>query len=398
MAPRRTLAPFAALLSLSAHATLARAQNDYDDAMATAARLESAGHPREAAEALGPLGARFADDHALALRLGWLWFSAGDYDRAQAHYARALSLSGGSSIDARLGLAWTLLRRSEPAAARAAFERVLADAPQNASALEGVALARAAEPRTLRLWPSVWLGGQAYVNHPDRRFSASLTASLSAQLWDVVGVDLTWRGVAYDSLRAQGGRPPMPTGHLQQEFYLAAGITRPRYALRLHLGRLWDADNSLAPATLVGASARLSLHGALALEGSAGIFSDQTVLRAMASWDASLGEHFTLGPIASVQSAGGLGGSFGARVGWHSGAYSLSLSGRLGDETRTVSLIDALTFATTDRQRATVSVGARVPVSNGLSLAVNYDLMRLTPASSSSDATAHFITLGLVAR
>nr|MBK7065933.1 hypothetical protein [Deltaproteobacteria bacterium] len=74
---------------------------DYDATLAAAAP-ERDGHPAAAAATLAPLAAAFPEDHAVALRLAWLTFSSADYPSARRHYARALALSAGASVDARL--------------------------------------------------------------------------------------------------------------------------------------------------------------------------------------------------------------------------------------------------------------------------------------------------------
>jgi len=398
---RHLLAATALCLTASLSSVASAQPLDYDATLAAAARQERDGHPAAAAATLAPLAAAFPEDHAVALRLAWLTFSSADYPSARRHYARALALSDGASVDARLGLAWTLLRLGDPSAARSRFEALTADPTAGASAREGLSLARAAEPRPVRAWAGLYAGAQLYQGHPQRRLSLSVTPSLTLQLHDLVLLGATYRAIDYDLLTAppQPGRPPSSSRHLQQEFYASAGITRPGYALRLHYGRLWDADNAIAPANLFGASARVALHGELYAELSVAAFSDETVVRALGSWSAALSERWSLGPTASVQSGStGLGGSIGALVSYRRDGYSLSLSGRYGDERRTVSLDSALTFATDDRIRGGVSLSARIPLGRGISLLPSYDWLHLTTGDAlhATDADAHFLTLGVL--
>ncbi len=397
---RRTAA-VTALLAATAAAASASAQTtpDYDAAMEGAARLERAGRPRDAAASLDALAAAFPEDHALSLRLGWLWFSAGSYEPARRHYERALALSGDQSCDARLGLAWTLLRLHDPSAARAQFERLVALYPDRPEARQGLSLSLAAEPRPVRAWASLWLGAQLYQSHPQRRSSLSVTPSLTLQFMDLVVVGATYRAVSYDLATPQLGRPPTLARYTQQEFYGSVGIARPTFAVRLHAGALWDPANPLAPATVLGLSGRLDLHGELLAEASATVFSDYTATRLAASWAAALSPSWSLGPTASLQvTDGAAGGSLGAQLAWRSGGYGLSLSGRYGDERRLTSLNDSLTFATDDHIRAAMSVGFRAPLGGGLSLAIHYDWLHLLTgdATRATDADAHFITAALL--
>lgn len=414
----RRNAPASALLSLAvlSHAGVAAAQ-DYDAAMALAASREATGNVREAAASLDALHAVYPQDFALSLRLGWLWFQAGDNHAARTRYRHALTLSDDTSRDARLGLGWSLLRLHEASAARDEFARLLSLDATDASAREGHALALAALPTPLRVWASLWLGAQAYVNHPQRSWSVSGTASVTAQILDVAVLGLTYRAVDYSvtsttSSTVQpppprpGLPPPPPTTqsrtttamNLQQELHVMGGVARPAWALRAHLGRLWDSSNSMAPAWIFGVSGRLALHGELTAELSDTLFADHSAVRAVGAWAASLGGGWSLGPVATAQRFNGsFGGSLGAVAGWRGDGYAASLSARYGDEVRPTSLVEALTFATDDHVRGTLSLSGLVPLSHGLSLALRYDGLLLTTSASAGavDASAHFFTAAL---
>ncbi len=397
-----TTARITASLSLCATLSLARgaaAQSDgYDDAMRAAAALEARGRHREAADALDSISARFPQDHALALRLGWLRFQSGDHAAARRHYERALSLSAGDSFEARLGLAWTLLRLGEASSSRAEFERALAASPDDASAREGLALARAAEPRPVRVWASLWTAAGAYAGHPQRRLALSVAPSVTLQFMDLVVAGATYRVTGYDFATPQPGRPPTFSWSAQQELYVSAGVARRDYALRLHLGRIWDASSRIAPATVLGATARFSLRGTLLFEASGASYTDYTALRAAGSWAARLSDAWSLGPVASAQYGNGTaGGSIGALVAWARDGFGASLSARYGDERRPTYLNESLTLATNDRVRAAVSVAGRAPLGRGLSLTVGYDWLRLTTGDAARpvDADAHYFSAGV---
>jgi len=371
---------------------------DYDAAMAEAARLEQAGQPREAARSLDALAVAFPDDHALALRLGWLWFQAHDYTSARRHYTRALALSAGASTDSRLGLAWSLFRLGEYTAAREEFERVVAQSPSDASAREGLGLARAAEPRAVRAWASVWVGGQLYRNHPLRRYSYSVAPSLTLQFNDLVTAGVTYRLVNYDYLARQPGRPPTYWMALQQELHAAVGVARTGYAVRLHFGYAWDANNTALPAYVFGVSSRFTLRGELRAEASGTIFPDYSSARVAGAWDARLSDTWTLGPVLAAQYANGTaGGSIGARVGMRVRSFALSLTGRVGDELRPTWLAESITFATNDHVRAAVSATGRVELGRGYGLMFSYDWLRLNASDGvrTTDADAHFLSAGI---
>ena len=402
-----------AMLTLSlTRASVALAQSEYDDAMESAARREARGEHREAAAGLDPLAARYPQDYALALRLGWLWFQAGEHGLARRRYESALRLSGDTSHDARLGLAWTLLRANETSDARSEFERLVALDATDSSAREGLSLSRASTPRPLRVWASLWFGAQFYANHPSRSWSLSVTPSVTAQILDTVVIGLTYRAVDYATTQRTTTQPPPPAPSLplpplrtlsttstalQQELHAMAGIARPNWAIRAHLGRMWDGSNAMAPATAFGVSGRLSLAGDLSAELSDTVFADQSVVRAVAAWSASLSDRWSLGPVASAQVAGGrFGGSIGALVAWRHDGHEVSLAARYGDERRPTSLVEALTWATSDDVRGTLSIGGAIPLGRGLALALRYDgLLLSTTNSGRVDASAHFFTSAL---
>lgn len=79
-------------------------------------------------EELLELRARFPQDYALALEVGWLAFEAERYDLAEAAYTDAAQLSGGSR-DAVLGLAWTRQRTGDREGARELLDSLDADDP-----------------------------------------------------------------------------------------------------------------------------------------------------------------------------------------------------------------------------------------------------------------------------
>ncbi|MCB9688352.1 MAG: tetratricopeptide repeat protein [Alphaproteobacteria bacterium] len=79
-------------------------------------------------EELEALRARYPQDYALALEVGWLAFQEGRYALAEEAYTDAATLSGGSR-DAVLGLAWTRQRLGDRRGALALLDQLDADDP-----------------------------------------------------------------------------------------------------------------------------------------------------------------------------------------------------------------------------------------------------------------------------
>jgi tetratricopeptide (TPR) repeat protein len=77
------------------------------------------------------------NDFTATSRLAWIHFSQAQYAEAEAHYRRAVTAYP-ASAEMRTGLGWTLLKLGRGKEARAAFEQVLAFAPDQLSAREGL--------------------------------------------------------------------------------------------------------------------------------------------------------------------------------------------------------------------------------------------------------------------
>ena len=95
-------------------------------------RFAEAKKHADAALAIAP------QDFTALSKLGYIEYSLLRYEPAEAAYRRALALHPGS-VDLRAGLGWALLRQRRLPEAREQLERVLAVAPDHASAKEGLA-------------------------------------------------------------------------------------------------------------------------------------------------------------------------------------------------------------------------------------------------------------------
>ncbi|MBL0278347.1 MAG: tetratricopeptide repeat protein [Anaeromyxobacter sp.] len=89
-------------------------------------------------QALGEEVLRLApNDFTAVSRLAWIHFSQLQYGEAEPLYRRAVAAYP-ASAEMRTGLGWTLLRLGRSREARVAFEAVLAFAPDQRSAREGL--------------------------------------------------------------------------------------------------------------------------------------------------------------------------------------------------------------------------------------------------------------------
>jgi len=69
-------------------------------------------------------------------RMAYIHFMLGEYLEAESRYRKVVAAYP-SNVEMRVGLAWSLLRQRRVQEARAEFDRVLAFAPDHASAKEG---------------------------------------------------------------------------------------------------------------------------------------------------------------------------------------------------------------------------------------------------------------------
>ncbi|HET6415315.1 MAG TPA: tetratricopeptide repeat protein, partial [Polyangiales bacterium] len=171
------------------------ADSAYEEAFRRSLVLEAGGNPAAAAAVLELLVDSHPDDYVLFLQLGWLYFVLEDFKNAEAHYARASTLSEGGA-EPELGLAWVYLRTNRPDEALEAFDRVLAMRPEDASALEGRALAADAA-RSLRFYVDGNVSLLLYPGNPFKAWAIALASSLDARIARRMLVGATYRYAAY---------------------------------------------------------------------------------------------------------------------------------------------------------------------------------------------------------
>jgi len=126
-----------------------------------AATLVEAGDAEAALDALRPLFERYDQETRLALQVGWLALELEDHGLAERAFARAVDLSGGS-MDARLGLGWTLFHTGRFDEARAQLEALEGVDDERVGELAAALDATAAEDRvTAELLGFLGAPGQA---------------------------------------------------------------------------------------------------------------------------------------------------------------------------------------------------------------------------------------------
>lgn len=441
---------FAFLISILSGSAPAGAGDLYDDAMKRSLELEREGKTGAAIGVLQPLADQYAQDHDLVLRLGWLHFSVAQYAAAERWYRQALALGEGS-VDARHGLAWTLLRLDRKAEARPLFEAVVRARPEDATAREGLAWclldggererahaefqtvlgktpASATAQQGLRMSapepviapaPSVRILGQAYQDH--RQYQGAVGFALVAPLV-IKGRVLLQPAYRYTHYFLKSGSASATTAgdaFDQHEGYMTAGLVTPRVGAQLHYG-LVNAGDLAELAHIVGVSGRFSPHGDILLGYSVSLYEDMQVHRIdpayrlpipRVPWLSALAtlavqvattEEVSLQLDAEIEAL--VAGSLQLEATWK--PVRVVLGGRVGEEVRPVYLSLPAVCNSLDRVRFSGWVGGSVALGAGLWMDLTYEVSGLEqrnpakqPSGSrrvqQSQALLHFLSAGL---
>jgi len=145
----------ALVAALSLQVTTARAQ---DSVWQNSYQFESSGKYTEAIYAMEAVPANGPDAELKLLRRGWLFYLCGQYDQSIREYRLAIERNS-HSIDARLGVALSLLASKRWREADQAARTVLDKAPHNYTALVRQAMAQ----EGLQDWPALTKTAQTLV-------------------------------------------------------------------------------------------------------------------------------------------------------------------------------------------------------------------------------------------
>ncbi len=379
----------------------ALADATYDEAFRRALVLEAEDDPAAAIAALESLVDSHPDDYLLFLQLGWLYFLLEDFEGAEARYRRASTLSRGGA-EPELGLAWVYLRTDRPDEALKAFDRVLAMRPEDASALEGRALAVEAA-RALRLYVDGSVTLHLYPGHPFKAWALGLAPSLDARIARRMLVGGTYRYLAY-ALRDTGTGPGRGRGsgyqmNSQHQFHARLGAAWPFFGLMAHFAWAQD-DVALSNVTWVtGLSLRLSPFGDIIGEGSVSIVNDATVVRGALAWGLPASDRVVVQPgfaiLRSIEGEVLPAANLLIRVRFE--ASSLWAGGRYGRVERPAYLGLALVYNTIDQLLGGLFAGVRFETRSSLYAYLAYEWQAIeTPVERGLvRSNAHFLTVGL---
>jgi len=369
----------------------ARAQDPaYDIAFAEAQRFEEAGNLAAAARTLEAILPQYPDRAFLTLQLAWTHFRAGHYKDAEGYYRRTITLSPGLT-DARLGLAWSLVKEGRCTIAHAEIKALLEDFPKLPGAQEAEA---ACIPLSNHFYPWLSLTGHYYQDHPTKEWALTVAAGL-----DVIIRGHFSLGAAF---RFSDFTPPgdITHGTAQYEGYGLLGYGTTRWGIGAEYAFLADHTGYSGDSHHGGLSARFSPWGEGTLDLAASFYNDATVLRSELGWKLPVGGGLSLRPAAAIQWAKtdsygtGFLGTGMLTVEWENARGAVFLGGKYGEEFRPAYLSRELVMNIPERIQWGVWAGGRVRAGRS-TLTLSYALDRLRSADSTTNEyrTAHYLTL-----
>jgi hypothetical protein len=351
--------------------------------------LEQEGKAAEAAKAIEAAKGEVAADYAVELRLGWLWFLAADYSKARAHYTQAATISQGG-LDPRLGLAWCALREGRTDDAHAGFAAILDEAPDHASAREGLALAQSVP--TLVAKVGAGTTGHYYVGAASKKWGAAAEVDL----------DLAWRngvrlGARYEFIEfGARGRGAQKFQH--HAALVDVGYETATYGFSAHYGLLADKSSLDVMTHVIGARLALHMLGDISVELSAALpEGEDPVLRIAPAWRVALGSGFAVTPTVALQRADGeVLYNVGLTASWDAVDGGAWVSGKYGAELRPVYLDANIAYDNTEKILYGASVGGWTPVSTSWGMTFAYEWARygVETTATTIESDAHFLKIG----
>lgn len=380
-----------ALVLVTSHPVWA---DDYQVAFLRAGELESSGQLDQAAATLHALEAQYRDDFDLFMQLGWLHYRLGAWDRSVAAYRRASQVSGGQ-IEARVGLAWALLRGGEHGAARREFEQL----PTGDERVRSGLAAAAAVSFTAEA------SGGAVIsdNHPYVPWSYGISSKLSAQFYDSWFVAGRYRYTEFGLTAALTGLD-QTTSFEQHELFLTAGYAKPRWGVAAHYARVFANDSYGLSAHVVGATARYSAWGDVTAQVSASLYDGTEAYRSQVAWAMPVyAQTLYLVPALSGQVVAGEAiGTLGLSSRLVLDPVTTWIGGRFGQEQRNVDLFDGVIWNTPDTIRGAVGGGVAAELTDWASLSATYEWQRREVETDDAvvdavvDADAHVMNIRLM--
>lgn len=356
-----------------------------------------------AAPALAQAGSyesRLAEADALAAKGRW---------DASAEVAAALARDFPEDAVAHVRHGYALLNSGRLASAREAYETARRLAPENRDALAGLAAAG----RSWFVAPAVHGIGQAWAEHPSRRWAAGTVASIEAGAADRLRLAGVYRFLHVGAIERRDDVQ-------QHEAWAWAGWQERRWGVSLfgaytHWAPVRRSGSGAAAAATasiwspdagaVGGVARVTAWADLVASVAHSLYDDFGVTQVtLDAWLPVLGWLAVRGG-GEVQAGNGTAWASGvATLRFHGAAWSLDVGGRFGPRARPLDLEQSSMYnLESDRLDFGARVAATFPIAGPVKGQAAYDLegIRSPPDAAGrvpeTVSTAHRVTIGVAA-
>jgi hypothetical protein len=323
------------------------------------------------------------------LELAWARYLASDYVEAERAYRVALARAP-SSVDARVGLGWSLARAGRCEDANRELEAVASDA----RAREAIAsCASRASSNSVSL--SAAFNEALFPGHPLKTSAAGVLASGSAKFagpW-VLGAAYRYLHVATTS-----GNTVSIAPFDQHEGYAHAGYRSDRVGIVARLAMVRDGSGFTGTSWHAGFSAHVAIAGDLLLDATISAYDDRTIGRVAPAWTIPIVGALRIAPGFAVQRAGqDTLGTATLSLFVDLPSVSIWAGAKYGEEDRPAYLGALSIYDVTERVTWGAWGGLRLrsgPVA--LQLTYAFDELRRTDALSPQKSGSHAFSIGPV--
>ena len=368
-------------------AAVAAADSDYYEAFSVADSALQSGHCDEAAHSLEHALGKYPRDYGLTLQLAWVEFQCEHFERAEQLFREAAGISEGA-LEARLGVAWSLVGAQRCEQAVPLLQQLLAEDARLDAARSGMLRCETRDDVHGAVWASI--GGSLYRNDPWKDVSGSAMLGLRLRVPQHLQLGAVYRFLALRAL------DPRVAGFVQHEIYAQAGYVDESIEALAHGALIWSGD-VVGGSRHAGASLRVryggSVPGDVFVEASGSYYRDLWAFRLAPSWTLIAGP-WSLTLEAAAQRVAQLWlGAGSASVTLTSDKFIFSLGGKVGPEYRAAYLNQFAVFNAADRSLGSVSAGAQLRIDASWSLFVSYMWVRLRSGDGLS-STLHNLSVG----
>jgi tetratricopeptide (TPR) repeat protein len=383
----RAACALSCFIAVQSYGAVALADRDYYEALEHADAAVSTGKFEEAARAIRTALRKYPGDYALTLKLAWVQLEWQHYPEAEHSYLSAIILSDGS-LDARVGLGWSLIQQERCSDGIAVMRSVLAEEPDE-NAERGIWTCTERERPHGTIWGA--LSGSIYEGHPWLDWAES--GFLAFSLRPTRKFEF---GAGYRVSRLVASDPRIP-GLTQHEVYVSAGLIGKHFDVLGQGALVWGGDAVVGGSRHAGTTLRLKyLSPALseiALDATGSFYQDLWVLGLAPSMTLTLGRLTLTGGVAVQQFEHETLVSGSLTPALTFGSVSVWIGGKYGAEYRAAYLSQFAVFNAADRSVWAALAGARIRTSAEWSVFVSYALLGLE-SMDGIQSVLHSLSIG----